>query len=112
MLSGHPAVATVRYPGLDEVGRKQMRMGGGMLAFELRGGRAAAGRLLDALRLFHLVPSLGGVESGAMVPARTSHRQLSPEERAELGIGDGLIRLSVGIEDAEDLWADLEQALR
>ena len=110
MLGGHPAVALVRYPGLDEVGRKQMRMGGGMLAFELRGGEAVP-RVVDRLRLWQLIPSLGGVESGVGVPALTSHRQLSPEERAELGIADGLVRLSVGIEDADDLIADLEQAL-
>ena len=111
VLAGHPAVLAVRYPGLDEVGRRQMRAGGGMLAFELRGGAEAVPRVLDRLRIWQLIPSLGGVESGVGVPALTSHRQLSPEERAELGIGDGLVRLSVGIEDADDLLADLEQAL-
>ncbi|HXT23167.1 MAG TPA: PLP-dependent aspartate aminotransferase family protein [Thermoanaerobaculia bacterium] len=111
MLAAHAAVAAVRYPGLDPVGRRQMRSGGGMLAFELRGGAEAVPRVVDRLRLWQLIPSLGGVESGVGVPALTSHRQLAPAERAELGITDGLVRLSVGIEDADDLEADLVQAL-
>ena len=68
-------------------------------------------RVLDRLRVWQLIPSLGGVESGVGVPALTSHRQLSPEQRAEQRIADGLVRLSVGIEDADDLAADLAQAL-
>jgi len=111
MLAAHPAVAAVRYPGQDPVAQRQMRAGGGMLAFDLVDGMPAARRVLDRLRLFQLYPSLGGVESGAMVPAMTSHRQLSAAERAELGITDGLVRLSVGIEDAADLADDLAQAL-
>jgi cystathionine beta-lyase/cystathionine gamma-synthase len=110
-LAAHPAVGRVHYPGNDPVARAQMRAGGGMLALELRQGAQAARALLDRLRVFALVPSLGGVESGAMVPALTSHRQLSPAERDELGIVPGLVRLSVGIEDVEDLWADLERGL-
>jgi cystathionine beta-lyase/cystathionine gamma-synthase len=115
-LSGHSAVARVCYPGQDPVARTQMRNGGGMLAFEL----AAAGtltsgevaeRFLDRLELIQIVPSLGGVESGVMLPAAASHRQLSPAQRAELGIGDGLVRLSCGIEEAADLEADVLQAL-
>jgi cystathionine beta-lyase/cystathionine gamma-synthase len=112
MLAAHPAVAAVHYPGLDPVGRAQMRAGGAILAFELAGGDAAVRRALDRLELWQLIPSLGGVESGVGVPALTSHRGLGAAERAELGIGDGLVRLSVGIEDADDLVADLEQALR
>ncbi|HEV8630539.1 MAG TPA: PLP-dependent aspartate aminotransferase family protein [Thermoanaerobaculia bacterium] len=110
-LAAHPVVAHVRYPGRDEVGRRQMRLGGGILAFEVAGGGAAARRFLDRLRIIQLIPSLGGVETGAGVPALTSHRQLPPAERAELGIADGLVRLSVGIEDADDLEADLLAAL-
>jgi cystathionine beta-lyase/cystathionine gamma-synthase len=110
-LSEHPKVERVCYPGLDPVGRAQMSGGGGMLAFELVGGGAAAARLLDRLEVFQIVPSLGGVESGVMLPATTSHRQLSPAERQSLGIGDGLVRLSCGVEDGEDLEADLGQAL-
>ena len=87
-----------------------MRGGGGMLSFELADGAAAAA-FLDRLRVFQLVPSLGGVESGAMAPARSSHRGLGAEERAAAGIADGLIRLSVGIEDPDDLEADLLRAL-
>ena len=111
MLAGHAAVAAVRYPGLDEVARRQMRGGGGILSFELGGGAEAVRRVVGRLRIWQLIPSLGGVESGVGVPALTSHRQLSPAERAELGIADGLVRLSVGIEDPEDLEADLSQAL-
>jgi cystathionine beta-lyase/cystathionine gamma-synthase len=111
MLGGHPAVGAVRYPGLDPVGRRQMSMGGGILAFELRGGAEAVRRAVDRMAIWQLIPSLGGVESGVGVPALTSHRGLSPAERTELGIGDGLVRLSVGIEDPDDLLADLEGAL-
>jgi cystathionine beta-lyase/cystathionine gamma-synthase len=111
LLAADPAVARVSYPGLDPVARRQMRAGGGMVAFELAGGAPAARALLDGLRLFQLIPSLGGVESGAGVPALTSHRGLPPEARAELGITDGLVRLSVGIEDPEDVLADVRQAL-
>jgi cystathionine beta-lyase/cystathionine gamma-synthase len=89
-----------------------MRSGGGMLAFELAGGLAAAAAVVDRLELFRIIPSLGGVESGASLPALTSHRRLTAARRAELGIGDGLVRLSVGIEGYEDLEADLAQALR
>lgn len=110
-LAGHPKVHRVYYPGLDPVGRTQMKAGGGMLAFELVAGLEAATAFLDRLEIFQIIPSLGGVESGVMLPATTSHRQLSPEERAALGIADGLVRLSCGIEDPEDLEADLRQAL-
>jgi len=111
LLAAHPAVSAVRYPGHDEVGRRQMRGGGGILAFDVRDGAPAVRRMVERLRLWQLIPSLGGVESGVGVPALTSHRQLPPAERAELGIGDGLVRLSVGIEDPDDLAEDLEQAL-
>jgi cystathionine beta-lyase/cystathionine gamma-synthase len=110
ILGGHRRVERVHYPGLDPVGRRQMSAGGGMLSFRLA-DRAAAAAFLDRLRLFQLVPSLGGVESGAMAPALSSHRGLLPAERQEAGITDGLIRLSVGIEDADDLEGDLLQAL-
>ncbi|HVS02146.1 MAG TPA: PLP-dependent aspartate aminotransferase family protein [Thermoanaerobaculia bacterium] len=109
-LRGQPVVRQVWYPGWHPLGRAQMRAGGGMLACDL-GGAAAAERALDRLQVFQLIPSLGGVESGVSVPALTSHRQLSPSERQAQGIGDGLVRLSCGIEDPDDLEADLEQAL-
>ncbi len=110
-LAAHPAVERVHYPELDEVGRRQMSAGGGMLAFAVRGGWAAASQVLDRLRVFTIIPSLGGVESGITSPAVTSHRELPRAEREAAGIGDGLLRVSVGIEAVEDLEADLAQAL-
>jgi cystathionine beta-lyase/cystathionine gamma-synthase len=111
VLHGDPRVERVCYPGLDPIGRAQMRAGGGMFAFDLRGGGAAAARFVDRLRVFQIYPSLGGVESGVLLPAATSHRQMSPEERAAVGIADGTVRVSCGIEDFDDLRADFEQAL-
>jgi cystathionine gamma-synthase len=115
-LARHAAVTRVHYPGLPDhpghaLARRQMALGfGPVVSFEVEGG-ARARALVDALELFGNGPSLGGVESLASLPALLSHRQLSPEERAEAGVPDGMVRLSVGIEDPEDLWADLEQAL-
>lgn len=111
LLDAHPAVAAVHYPGFDPVGRAQMLSGGAMLAFEFAGGLASARALVDALEVFRIIPSLGGVESGVVLPAVTSHRQLGAEERAARGIADGLVRASVGIEDGADLEADLERGL-
>jgi cystathionine gamma-lyase / homocysteine desulfhydrase len=114
-LQRHPAVAAVNYPALPghpdhEIAARQMRGFGGMFSFELRDpGRVDA--TLAAFRLIMPALSLGGVESLVCVPSRTSHRKLSPEERHRAGISDGLMRLSVGIEDVEDLEADLAQAL-
>jgi cystathionine beta-lyase/cystathionine gamma-synthase len=88
-----------------------MRSGGAMLAFDLAGGGPAARTLLDRLEVFQIYASLGGVESGVMLPAVTSHRQLTPAERAAVGIHDGTVRMSVGLEDPEDLEADLRRAL-
>lgn len=114
-LARHPRVARVYYPGFDPVARRQMRSGGGMLSFDLEpgtaGATAAAAAFVDRLELIRIIPSLGGVETGVMIPALTSHRQLTPEERRAAGIGDALVRLSCGIEDAEDLEVDLAQAL-
>jgi len=114
-LRNHPAVATVNYPGLPEhpdhaVARRQMNGFGGMLSFELRDARRV-NATLAALRLIMPALSLGGVESLICVPSLTTHRKLSPEDRQRAGISDGLVRLSVGIEEAEDLEADLAQAL-
>jgi cystathionine beta-lyase len=115
-LARQPAVRRVNYPGLEThpghvVARRQMRGFGGMLSFEVDGGRAASERLLQRLKLVTPALSLGGVETIVCAPAKTSHSKLTPEERAELGIGDGLLRLSVGIEAAEDIIGDLSQAL-
>lgn len=110
-LHGHPAVAAVHYPGDDPVARRQMKAGGGMLACELHGGEPVLREFVEHLELFRIIPSLGGVESGVSLPALTSHRHLTAGERAALGIGDSLVRLSVGIEGYDDLAADLEGAL-
>lgn len=111
LLASHPKASRVHYPGLDPVGRAQMRAGGGMLTFDLAAGAASAHAFVDSLELFALLPSLGGVESGVMLPAAASHRELTPAQRAALGIGDATVRLSVGIEDGDDLETDLKQAL-
>ena len=116
-LRGQPAVAQVHYPGLpDHPGHALQAAqagggGGGMLSFELQGGAAAADRLLARLRIFTLAESLGGVESLIEVPARMTHGSIPPAARAALGISDGLVRVSVGIEDPDDLIADIAQAL-
>ncbi len=114
-LRGHGAVAAVHYPGLPShpdhvVAAKQMRGFGGMLSFELRAPERAEA-VLAAFRVVSPALSLGGVESLACIPSRTSHKDVSAEERRRAGIGDGLIRLSVGLEDREDLVGDLESAL-
>ena len=83
-----------------------------MLSFEVKGGRRAAENVMRSLRTIKMATSLGGVESLVSMPLNTSHRPLPPEERARMGITDSMLRLSVGIEDVEDLEADLDQALR
>jgi methionine-gamma-lyase len=84
---------------------------GGMMAFDLEGGRAAVQRMMSRFKLVAFAASLGGVETTISYPAITSHRGLTPEERAEVGVGPGTVRVSVGIEAAEDVVADFEQAL-
>lgn len=117
-LAAHPAVSRVHFAGLPghpdhaRAARLLPRGLGGMLAFDLRGGADAAARFLAAVEVFAVAPSLGGVESLLSRPAETSHAMLAPAERAALGIEDGTIRVSVGVEDAEDLLADLDRALR
>ena len=115
-LQKHPGVSRVLYPGLADdpghaVAQRQMSGFGGMLAFEVKGDGAMATRVADSLRLFALAPSLGGVESLITQPSTSTHHGLAPEERARRGISDELLRLSIGLEDAADLIADLEQAL-
>jgi cystathionine beta-lyase/cystathionine gamma-synthase len=114
-LARHPRVQQVHYPGLEshpqhELARRQMRGYGGMVSFEVGSGELAR-QVVQRTRLFTLAESLGGVESLVELPAPMTHASLPPEVRAALGITDGLIRLSVGIEDSADLLADLEQAL-
>jgi cystathionine beta-lyase/cystathionine gamma-synthase len=111
-----PAIARVHYPGLpthpDHARAAELLAGfGGMLSIELRGGGEAATRFVRSLRLASLAPSLGGVETLVSEPRFTSHVAMTPQERASQGIVDGFIRLSLGIEDAADLIADLSQAL-
>ncbi|KAJ1735291.1 cystathionine gamma-lyase cys3 [Coemansia biformis] len=115
-LEASPLVDSVIYPGLPShpqhaLARRQMRGFGGMVSFRIKGDTHTADRFLQRTHLFTLAESLGGVESLAELPARMTHAGLAPEERAELGITDNLIRLSVGIEDADDLIDDIEQAL-
>ncbi len=115
-LQKQPAIEAVNYPGLashlhHDVAARQMRGYGGMMSFSLRGGFDAVKRVLPRLRLAHLAANLGAVETLAGVPATTSHVECTAEERAALGIPEGLVRYSVGIEDAQDLIADLQQAL-
>jgi cystathionine gamma-synthase len=115
-LQHQPAVAAVYYPGLEthvnhDVAARQMRGYGGMLSFMLQGGFEAVKRVLPRLRLAHRAANLGAVETIAGPPATTSHVECTPEEREAMGIPEGLIRYSVGIEDAGDLIADLTQAL-
>jgi cystathionine beta-lyase/cystathionine gamma-synthase len=114
-LSAHPKVGHVYYPGLPthpqhELAKRQMRGFGGMIAFEL-GSLEAARRLLNAVRLHALAESLGGVESLISHPASMTHASVPPERRAAIGITDGLVRISAGVEDIEDLKDDLSQAL-
>jgi O-succinylhomoserine sulfhydrylase len=115
-LQGHPALARVIYPGLPDhpqaaLVARQMETGGTMLALELAGGKPAAFRFLDRLELVLISNNLGDAKSLVTHPATTTHQRLTPEQRAGLGIGDGLVRLSIGLEDPADLFADISQAL-
>jgi cystathionine beta-lyase/cystathionine gamma-synthase len=115
-LEGHPCVRRVLYPGLashpgHDVARRQMSAFGGMVTLVLEGGLAAAERFYDRLRLVARAASLGGVESLVSLPVHTSHHGLSEDELRGAGIDPGMARLSLGVEDAEDLIADVEQAL-
>jgi cystathionine beta-lyase/cystathionine gamma-synthase len=117
-LKEHSAVQNVYYPGLQthpqhEIVRRTMRgIGGGMLSFELKGGSGAAGKFLKNLRLIRFAPTLGGVATTISHPASTSHRALTADQRREAGITDSLLRLSIGIEEPEDLALELQRALQ
>lgn len=115
-LSQHPKVRSVNYPLLKghpqrALALEQMSGGGGVLSFEVEGSGEDAKKVSESLRLFALAPSLGGVESLVSLPVLTSHAMISAEHRKKMGVTEQLIRLSVGIENVEDLIADLEQAL-
>ena len=113
-VNGH--VKWVKYPHLEshpqyEIAKKQMKLGGGIVTFEIEGGLEAGRAFLDKLKMFSLTANLGDTRSIATHPASTTHSKLTPEQRAEVGISDGLIRLSIGLEHVEDIWEDVEQAL-
>lgn len=115
-LTDNPKVETIHYPGLAsfpqyELAKRQMRLSGGMIAIELKGGIKAGREFLNRLNLFSRAVSLGDCESLAQHPATMTHATYSAEERQRHGISDGLIRLSIGLEDVDDLIADLKQAL-
>lgn len=115
-LEEHPAISKVYYPGLSthpnhEISKKQALGFGGMVSFDV-GSAENADKLLQKVKYFTLAESLGAVESLISVPARMTHASIPAERRAELGITDGLVRISVGLEDAEDLIEDLKQALQ
>lgn len=116
-LEGHPAVARANYPGLDshpqrDLAKRQMASGGATLSFDVAGGREAGQRVVEACRIARMAPSLGGPETLVTHPASTTAANLPEEEREAMGIGEGLIRVSVGLEHPDDLVADLDQALR
>src|SRR5690606_2092410 len=116
VLDGHTAVRALHWPGLAShpghaVAARQQAGFGAMLSLELRGGEAAVRAFLDGLQCFTLAESLGGIESLVAHPATMTHAAMAPEARAAAGIGDGLLRLSVGIEHADDLVADIAAAL-
>lgn len=115
-LSEHPALDLVCYPTLDshpqaELARKQMSMGGTVLTMDIAGGKAAAFEALNKLQLLDISNNLGDSKSLVTHPATTTHRRLPPEARAAVGIGDGMVRISVGLEDVEDLYTDLDRSL-
>jgi methionine-gamma-lyase len=115
-LERHPKVASVTYLGLEshpqfELARRQMKGPGAMISFEVKGGVEAGVKLMDNVKLAALAVSLGGVETLISHPASMTHASMGREARMEGGITDGMVRYSVGIEDVEDLIADLDQAL-
>ncbi len=115
-LEGQPQVARVYYPGLPShpqhaLARRQQRAGGAIVSFDVKGGREAAWKVIDATQLISITGNLGDVKTTITHPATTTHGRLTPEARAAAGIGDGLIRLAVGLEGVEDLIADLQRGL-
>jgi methionine-gamma-lyase len=115
-LEKHPKISRVHYPGLKShadhaLARKQMKDFGSMLAFDLKGGLSAARRFCDRVQLFLLAASLGGVESLVVLPIYSSHYNMTEKELAQAAVTPGTVRMSVGLEDASDLIADLKQAL-
>jgi cystathionine beta-lyase/cystathionine gamma-synthase len=112
-----PEIAKVHYPGLPkhpdhEIAKSILDGFGGMMAIELKGGGAATLKFVRKLRLFTYAASLGGVESLVIEPRYSSHEHMSSEERERIGIPDGFLRMSIGLENVDDLIADIEQALQ
>jgi O-succinylhomoserine sulfhydrylase len=115
-LESNPKIAWVKYPFLEShpqyaVAVKQMSAGGGIVSFELKEGLEAGRKFLNELTLFSLTANLGDTRSIATHPASTTHSKLTPEQRLEVGISDGLVRLSIGLEHLDDIWSDIENAL-
>jgi methionine-gamma-lyase len=116
LLDAHPKVARVHWPGLNShptaaLAAKLLDGDPGMLSFDLAGGREAGRRFIEATRVARLAPSLGTVETLVSHPASTTHRQFAPDALAAAGIGEGMVRVSVGLEDAADLAEDFTHAL-
>ncbi len=116
-LDGHPKLERTLYPFLanhpqQALARRQMTMGGTVLSLDIKGGQSAAFRFLNALKIVKISNNLGDAKSLVTHPSTTTHQRLTPDQRAGLGISDGLVRISVGLEDSDDLLADLKQALR
>lgn len=117
LLEKHPGVLSVSYPFLKShpqygIAKKQMDLGGGIISFEIKGGLAKGKKFLDALNLFSLTANLGDTRSIATHPASTTHSKLTSEQRLGVGISDGLIRLSIGLEHISDIWNDIEKGLK
>ncbi len=115
-LETQPAVARVLYPGLPshpqhQLAMAQQKTGGGIVAFELKGGQAAAWKLIDATKLLSITANLGDTKTTITHPATTTHSRMTPEQRAAAGIGDGLVRIAVGLESVADIQADLQRGL-
>ena len=115
-LEPHPAVERVYYPSLNshpqyELAIRQQKAGGGIVSFDLKGGQTAAWSVIDAVQIISITANLGDTKSTITHPASTTHGRLSPEERAQAGISDGMLRISVGLEDIEDIKRDLSQGL-
>jgi O-succinylhomoserine sulfhydrylase len=116
VLASHPKISRLIYPGREDhpqaaLVKKQMRAGSTLIAFEVKGGKAGAFRVLNALKLARISNNLGDAKSLVTHPATTTHQRLTPEARAELGISEGMIRFSVGLEHADDLIEDMQAAL-
>ena len=116
-LQQQPEISRVYYPGLadhpqHELAKAQQSGFGGIVSFDLKGGKQAAWKLIDGTQIYSITANLGDAKSTITHPASTTHSRMTPEQRAEFGIGDGLVRISVGFEDVDDLIADLEQSLR